>query len=195
MTTVLFITLLAATPAESSAAPGSQPSGWLLAGGILGATTGAGVLGLAVAGEQLKLKGNLAAVPLGISVAALGAVVPPLVFLAGWAGRRSTKVRGAPALRWLAWIAYGGGLLAGAVAAGYALSGTEPIHGSIALSGGLTTMSLWLLAADAFVTWHQAQRAHQRVVARQEARWFPWFQTQRTSTQGTVGLVGVSGRF
>lgn len=190
------LVMLNAGPTEERALPPS-PSGWSMTAGIVGVASGVSVLGLAFAAERLKLRGSLGAIPYGISVLSLGAVVPPLVFLSGWGGRKTSGARGAPALRVAGWIMYGGFLTAGAVTAAYGLQRKEPINGMIALMGGFAALSLSLFAADAFVAWHQARVIRHRVSARsvKKSAILPWLAPVYSAELGTGGLVGVTGWF
>jgi len=189
-----FVMLNAGPTAEHALPP--PPSGWAMTAGVVGVAAGVSTLSLALAAERLKLKGSLGAIPYGITVLTLGAVAPPLVFLSGWGGRKSSGARGAPALRVAGWITYGAFLTAGAVTAAYGLQRREPMNGMIALMGGFAALSLSLFAADAFVAWHQARVSRRRAAARRvKTVILPWLAPVYSAELGAGGLVGVTGWF
>lgn len=190
------LVILNAGSTEARALPPAA-SGWSMTAGIVGVASGVSALSIAFVAERLKLMGSVRAIPYGISVLSLGVVVPPLVFLSGWGGRKSSGVNGAPALRVAGWIMYGGFLTAGVVTAAYGLQRKEPINGMIALMGGFAALSLSLFAADAFVAWHQARVIRRRASARRvkNSAILPWLAPLHSAELGTGGLVGVTGWF
>ncbi len=193
--TVASLAILTASPAESPVTP-PNPSGWSTGATVLGAASGGAILGMAIATEQLKMKGNMQAVPLGISAISLGVLMPPLVFLGGWLGRRSTGVKGSVALRIAAWIAYGGGLTAGIIAASSGAQRKDPMHGLVALAGGFSALSLALFAGDSMLSYRQARNARRRAdTPARRATWIPWAAPLATPDGGAGGLVGVAGWF
>jgi hypothetical protein len=203
MLTVLCtsLTLLIASPVETQSPP-PTPSGWSVTAGTTGVVTGVAVLTLALAAERLKLVGSVRAIPYAASAVSLGAVVPPLVFLSGWAGRRSSGTRGSPALRVGGWIAYGGFMTVSIATIATGLKKQEPINGMIALLSGFAALSLSLFASDAFVAWRQARRSQRRAQQRRPdshrtpISWVPWLAPVVTPGRSTTGgLAGLAGWF